>query len=462
MVHIHIKKGLDVPVEGKPEGEVHPLILSGEASLKEPSKLYTLDLKPFANSHLKLLVKAGDFVKIGTALAEDKAFPGRFFVAPASGVVKEIKRGLKRALQSIIIEITGEELYESFPKLNLANCSREELIQALKTGGIFSKIRSRPLDLLADPNSIPKNIFVKALESAPFIPPAEMQVKNHEKAFQDGLDILTVLTSGKVHLVFRTETTFRAFTEAKNVVTHTAEGPHPVANPSLHIQEIAPIRSMDDITWTLNVHDVITIGYLLTEGRYFVDRIIGIGGPGVLPGRSGFFKVREGFPIAALISGRLPKSHLRLVSGDPLNGQKVESTDFLGFYDFALSVIPENVSRKFLHFMGLGHDKYSFSGAYLSGHLNNEDRSYFFSTSLHGEHRAFIDSSLYDKVMPLHVPTMPFIKALLAEDFDTAEQLGLLEVSPEDFALPTFVCPSKIEMVEIVRNALVRYAKEAK
>lgn len=458
MTHIKIKKGLDIPIEGKPEGEPQSLVLSGET--QGASKLYGVDLKPFENHSLKLLVKIGDFVKIGTAVAEDKACPGRNFVSPASGVVKDVKRGLKRALQTIVIEITGDELSEDFPKHSIANSSREELINALKFGGMFSKIRSRPFDLLADPAKAPKHIFVKALESAPFVPPAEMQVKGYEAAFQSGLDALARLTEGKVHLVYRSESPLKAFSEAKNVVKHTAEGPHPIANPSVHIQAIAPIKSIEDTIWTLNAHDVVSIGYLLTEGKYFIHRIIGIGGPGVLHRRTGFFKIREGFPVASLISGRIPKGLLRLVSGDPLMGHKVESHEFLGFYDYAFSIIPENVNRDLLHFMGLGYDKYSFSRAYLSGHLNNSDRSYFFSTSMHGEHRAFIDSSLYDKVMPLYVPTMPFVKSLLAEDFDAAEELGILEVSPEDFALPTFVCPSKMEMVEIVKKALIRYSKD--
>ena len=75
-------------------------------------------------------------------------------------------------------------------------------------------------------------------------------------------------------------------------------------------------------------------------------------------------------------------------------------------------------------------------------------------------HRPFIDSTLYDKVMPLEVPTMLLVKAILAEDYDLASSLGLLEVVGEDFALPTFVCPSKMEMVEIVNKGLKSYAKE--
>lgn len=460
MVHIKITKGLDIPILGKPQGKIQELALGGEAFSGKTPKTLGLDLKPFETSKLRLLTKAGDFVKTGQPLAEDKESPGRMWASPATGTIREIRRGLKRVLQTIVIDVAEEEIWEIHPAIDLKTSTRDQLIHVLKQAGLFTKIRSRPLDLLADPNVAPKAIFVKALESAPFTPQAEMQVIGHEIAFQLGLDALALLSQGEVHLVYKQDTTLKAFFEAKNVYKHTAEGPHPSSNYSLHIQNIAPIRSLQDIVWTINAHDVVAIGKLLSEGKYFTERVVSIAGPGVLENKTGFFKIREGFPVSALISGRIPKGLLRFVSGDPLTGSKVEGADYLGVNDYVFSVIPENVEREFLHFMGLGWNKYSFSKAYLTGHLDNNHREYFFTTNQHGEHRAFIDSTLSDKVNPLNVPVMPFIKALLAEDFDLSLELGILEVSAEDFALPAFVCPSKMEMVDIVKRALQRYAKD--
>ena len=141
-------------------------------------------------------------------------------------------------------------------------------------------------------------------------------------------------------------------------------------------------------------------------------------------------------------------------------GQKVDPKDFLGYYHFAFCAIPESSGREFLHFFRLGADKYSFSGAYLSGHLDPSKREYEFTTNLHGEERAFIDGSLYDRVMPLSLSTMTLVKAVMAEDYDRAHELGLLDVDSEDFALPTFVCPSKIEMTDIIKGGLQASAAE--
>lgn len=459
MVNIKVAKGLDIPIKGKPEGHVSSVIPAGESSPHTPAQL-ALDLTPFQDVKFRLLVKVGDVVKVGQPLAEDKTSPGRVWVSPGAGVVKDIRRGLKRALRDIIIDVAKQEEFFQHPTVNPDTATREELIEALKGGGLFTNIRSRPFGRLADPGKAPRSIFVKALESAPFAPPAELQVVGYEKEFQTGLNALKKLTDGPVHLVHRKGSTSKAFTGAQRVEVHTAEGPHPVANASLHIQQIDPIHSSDAIVWTINALDVVSIGYFLSTGRAFTNRIISIAGPGVIPEKTGYFKVRNGYPIAPLISGRIIKGWMRLISGDPLMGHKVEAQDFLGYNDIVFCVVPENSHREFLHFFRLGTDKYSFSGAYVTGHLNNSDRSYDFTTNQHGEHRAFIDSSLYDKVQPLHIPTMLLVKAVMAEDYDLAEQLGLLEVDAEDFALPTFVCPSKMEMTDIIKSGLKAYAKE--
>ncbi|HRD56299.1 MAG TPA: Na(+)-translocating NADH-quinone reductase subunit A [Parachlamydiaceae bacterium] len=453
MAHIKITKGLDIPVKGKPAGDVQIL------NRTKPKQI-ALDLSPFEGVKFKLLKEVGTQVKIGDPLAEDKDFPGRFFVAPAAGIISEIKRGEKRKILNIIIDIAENEEFHEFKKIDLLTASREQIIARLKEGGIFTRIFQRPFGKLANPEKVPQAIFVKAIESAPFTPSAEMQVEGHEKEFQLGLEALSKITDGKVHLVFPKKSTFEAFVNAKNVEKHTAEGPHPIGTHSVHIQHIQPITSLDDCIFTLNAHDVVSIGYLMEKGRYFTERVIGIGGPALVDEREGFYKVREGFPIHELIEGRLPNEEIRLISGDLLTGHKVESSDFLGMHDFVFSAVAENEAREFLHFFRPGKEKYSMSKAYVSGHLNNKDRTYDFTANQHGEHRPFIVASLYDKVQPLNISTMLLVKSVMAEDFDLAEELGLLEVVPEDFALATFVCPSKMEMTDIMKNGLKQHFKE--
>lgn len=446
---IKIKKGLQIPLAREPKGLPQ--------KIAHPKKL-SLNLAPFATLRFKLLVKVGDRVKIGTPLVENKAIPGQFFVSPGDGVVVDIARGEKRRLLNIVIEVSEKEEYEEHGRLDLQKASKEEILAHLLKGGIFPHIRMRPFDLVADPRLLPRSIFVRALESLPYVPPAEMQVEGHESYFQLGLEALSHLTTGKVHLVHDFSSTAKAFTEAYGVEKHRAQGPHPIATPSLHIHLIDPIKSGRDVVWTLSALDVVAVGKMIGAGHYHIERVIGIGGDGLAPNQEGYIKGRLGLPVSTLIENRMSTLPSRLISGDPLTGHEASKDGFLGFYDTTFSLIPENTKREEFHFLGLGKDKYSAHRAYLSGHLKN--RKFFFTTNQHGEERAFIDGSIYDKVMPMQILTMPLVKAILAEDFELAESLGLLEVTASDFALATFICPSKIEMVEIVQEGLARYSKE--
>jgi Na+-transporting NADH:ubiquinone oxidoreductase subunit A len=52
------------------------------------------------------------------------------------------------------------------------------------------------------------------------------------------------------------------------------------------------------------------------------------------------------------------------------------------------------------------------------------------------------------------------LKAIMIEDIDLMEKLGLYEVAPEDFALCEFVCTSKIDVQAIIRYGLDLLRKE--
>jgi len=303
-VHIRVKKGLDIPIVGGAEGEVVPL---------PPAKQIALDLSSFPQTRFKLLVKTGDRVQIGQHLALDKGSEGRAFVSPAGGTVVEIRRGLKRRLLSVVIEREVNEEWYDHGSLAVERASREEIIDKLKGGGLFAHIRMRRFDVWANPTQTPRDIFVRAIESAPFLPSAELQVEGHEREFQTGLDALAKLTSGRVHLVHRLGSHATAFTQAKGVEIHTAEGPHPISSPSLHIHRIARIEKHDEVVWTVSALDVLAIGKLLESGRYYPERVVAIAGTGVLPERRQLVRLRAGTPVEQLLAVRNSSGKLRFI-----------------------------------------------------------------------------------------------------------------------------------------------------
>ncbi len=448
MVNIKIKKGLDIPLSNFPKENIN---------ICKRNSLIGLDLSFFSNSRIRLVVEPLEHVFSGQVIAEDKVHELKKFVSPFSGKIKEIIRGEKRSIQTIVIEIDEQDQRVPFEEYKYYLKEPLELVKYIHEKGLFTQIIARPFYRPTHPEKIPQAIFIKAVESAPYVPSAEMQVKENEKAFQEGLNVLNRIQEKEVHLVYNKKSHCKTFSEAKNVIGHTVEGPHPMSSLSIAIEKIHPIQEEKEVIWTLDVIGVITLGYWFLEGKYFNQRIVSLAGPAIEENRCAFYKTEMGCSFSHLYSDSFSYD-TRIISGDPLMGKAIEKNGYLGLFHTSFCAFKENENREPLHFLGLGREKYTATNAYLSKFFKR--KKYAFDTNQHGEPRAFIDGSIYEKVMPLKIPTMQLIKAILADDFELAKQLGILEVSPEDFALPSFICPSKIEMMEIVEKALWKYSEE--
>ncbi|MGE3955061.1 MAG: NADH:ubiquinone reductase (Na(+)-transporting) subunit A [Parachlamydiales bacterium] len=429
-MHIKTRRGLDIPLEGAAEPALHPFPATDRIAL---------DLTPFGPIRWKGLVKEGEAIRLGEPLVYDKEEESLKLLSPAGGKVVEIRKGEKMRLTTLVIERDREEAVFEHARL----APERATLEAFAERGLFGHIRSRPFGLIARPDKPPRAIFIQALESAPFVPPSDLQVKGHEEPFQAGVRALAEIAP--VHLVCREGT----FTGVEGAQRHTAEGPHPIASPSLHIAKIAPIGSVKEVVWTLRAHDVVAIGTLLTTGRPHTERVISLAGMGFE--RRHHLRVRNGVALTEFV----PKPGARLISGDPLTGTRVGPEDFLGTDHFSLCAIPQDERRPWFYFLRPSFGRYTSYRTYpsLRGPYN-------LSTRKHGEERPFVDGTVYDRVMPLPIPTMPLVKAVMAGEWEKAEEYGLLSVVPEDFALATFVCPSKIEMVEAIERGLDRYRGE--
>lgn len=430
-MHIKTRKGLNVPVPGKSEKQF--------GDLPQPKRA-ALELSSFIDIRLALKVHEGDVVQIGTPLAYDKDLPERLFVSPVSGKVVEIKRGEKRRILAIAIELDAEQKNASLPKMEKED--RESLIKAFLSAGLFAHIRMRPCDILANPKRLPKSIFVQALTSAPYEPPPELEIEKHKEAFEKGLELLAKIAT--VHVIAKEPM------QLQNVQMHTADGPHPIANHSLHIYHIDPLKNREEVVWSVQAHDVIAIGIFALENRYYNKRLIALAGEPIPEEKRGYYFATVGAQIGELFQDE----SARIISGNPLTGRQVAPDDYLGFSDSVLCAIQESHERKLFHFLRLKTKNYTALKAYLTS------KQAQFSTLQHGEERAFVDGGIYQKVMPMELSVMHLIKALLAEDLELADELGLLEVAAEDFALAEFLCPSKVPMSAIAQKGLLAYAKQ--
>jgi len=436
---IKIQKGLDVPIEGDPaqEIEVSPI----------PKKI-ALDLTEFYHLRLRPNCKEGEDVSAGQVLAHDNHLKKRVFLSPASGKVIKIQRGEKRKIEQIIIEVKESEKEQIFSPVSLKE-SKEYLIEKLLEYGLFAHIWQRPLKRPAHPEVLPQLIFIQGLESAPFVPDPKYEIKGREEEFQYGISVLAKIAP--VHLVYRDE----AFASFKDVNQHRASGPHPIANPSVHIEAVSPITNENQVIWTLKVQGVLSIGSAFKKGKPHLFKTIALAGEGVKKEFRKNYYVRNGLSIDELTNGKLVDSDIRIISGDLLTGKV--SRGFLGFFHNSITVINEVNKPEILPFLRMRKNEYTFSRGYLSAFSNK--KAFSFSTQLKGSLRPIVMGDIYNKVMPLHVPVIPLLKAILANDFEMAIKLGLLEIDAEDFALCEFICPSKTPFTKIISRGIDEYIR---
>jgi Na+-transporting NADH:ubiquinone oxidoreductase subunit A len=165
-------------------------------------------------------------------------------------------------------------------------------------------------------------------------------------------------------------------------------------------------------------------------------------------------------PMSSLVEGNLKgTSEVRVISGNVLTGKSAGLQGFLGFYDSTVTVLPEGKHREMLGWLAPRLNKFSVNRSYFTW-LFKKKEGYSLDTNTNGEHRAFVVSGEYDKVFPFDIYPVYLIKAMLANDIEAMERLGIYEVTEEDFALPEFVCTSKQELQALVRESLAELQKE--
>lgn len=450
---IKIKKGLDIPLMGEPQD-----IFLGEVK----SDILKICPEDFTGVTPKLSVKVGDEVKAGTALMYDRNHPSVKVVSPVSGVVTAIDRGEKRRILNITVERKGVSEFVDYGIKNALTMKAEEVKEYILDAGLWFFIKQRPYDVVANPDNEPRDIFVTGFSSAPLAPSYDFILKDQEKDVQTGLDALSKLTKGKVHLSVSPKTTSKVLRDAKNVVVTEFEGPHPAGNVGVQINHIAPINA-DETVWTLNVLDVAIIGRLFNTGKVDLTRIVALTGSEVE--KRGYYKMLIGTSLSSIFKS-IPKpedSLLRYISGDPLTGRKINENDVLRAYSSQLTVIPEgNNTHEFFGWASMNPNKYSAGCTYLSNLLHKvgvKDK-FRIDARIKGGERAMIMSNEYDQVFPMDIYPEFLLKSIIAFDIDKMINLGIFEVAPEDFALCEFVDTSKIEIQRIVRTGLDLLRKE--
>jgi Na+-transporting NADH:ubiquinone oxidoreductase subunit A len=444
---ITIKKGLDIPISGTPTQVINDgntitrVALLGEEYVGMRPTMHT---------------RVGDVVKKGQVLFEDKKNPGVKFTAPASGKVAEINRGAKRVLQSVVIDVEGNEqvTFNSYKADQLSQLDRAAIVEQLVESGMWTALRTRPFSKVAAIDSETKAIFVTAVDTNPLAANPEAIINEQTDAFVAGLTLLSRLTSDKVH-VCKSGASLPRCSET-NVEEHVFNGPHPSGLVGTHIHMLFGANAAN-VAWHINYQDVIAFGQLFLTGELYTDRVVALAGPVVNKPR--LVRTQIGASIEQLTDSELMPGQIRVLSGSVLNGiSAIGPHGYLGRYHLQVSALREGYEKEFLGWIVPGKNKFSVTRAFLSqffpGQLFN------MTTSTNGSDRSMVPIGNYEKVMPLDVEPTLLLRDLCAGDSDSAQLLGALELDEEDLALCTFVCPGKYEFGPLLRECLDKIEKE--
>ena len=438
---IRIKKGLNINLVGAAELTTSKAVLSN---------VYAINLQDFHGITPKMLVKQGAEVKAGEALFYEKSNEDMLFVSPVSGELVEIVRGARRKILTIkILADKTQEQLEHTP-VNPAFASDTEIRSFLLKSGCWPFIKQRPYDLVADPNTTPKAIFISAYVTAPLAADLDYILQGKEKELQAALTALGKLTPGKVHISVA-KSGNSPLAGLQGIELHKVSGPHPAGLVGTQINKIDPINK-GELVWTLSPQDLVIIGDALLTGKFNPERIVALVGSSVKSPK--YYTTKIGAEISTfLYASGVTTKNFRVINGDVLTGLKSKQDGHLGFYNVTVSAIPEGDDYELFGWNKPVFNKISSTRA-LTFSWMQPNKKYDLTTNTNGEHRAFVVTGRYEEVFPMDIYPLQLLKACMVKDLDEMEQLGLYEVIPEDFSLTEFICISKQPHQQIIREGL--------
>ena len=446
--NVKIKRGMDIPLEGKPSTHIHAI-----------SSSTTFAIKPtdFKGLIPKLRIKQGEEVSVGDCLFTDKKNDKICFTSPVSGEVAEIVRGDRRAITAIkILADSSEYKSKEFDIQNYPSKNVDEIKAILLESGLWPFITQRPYGVIADTEVTPKSIHVSGFDSSPLAADLGVSLRGQESQLETGFKILNMLSEGGVYLNLHAKKDNTIYQNIKDVKVSYFDGPHPSGLVGVQINNLDPINK-GDIVWTIKPQHVAFIGKLFETGKLDFEQNIVIAGSEVK--EPAYYTTRLGASVDSLMNDNYKSENVRVISGNVLTGTKIDKDGYLGFFDNQVTVIPEGNQYELLGWLFPSYARPTLSPSLpISKYLK---KSFNVNTNPHGEPRAYVVTGQYEKVLPMDIMPQQLIKAVMAKDLELMENLGIYEVIEEDMALCEFVCTSKINVQQVLSEGLELMAEES-
>ncbi len=372
-----IEKGLDLPIPGKPIQ-----VIRGTS----PCTRVAVVADDYPGMKPRMHVAEGDTVRRGQILFEDRKTPGVVHTSPGAGKVLAIHRGERRALQTVVIDLSeGERAgtpgddefarFESHPGGDLSAMTGDQLRALLVESGLWTALRARPFSKVPSPESQADALFITAIDTNPLAPLPEAAIGDRLEDFQLGTQLLCRLLDAPTYLCVAEHSELGALfsgDKPANLKVEHFAGPHPAGTAGLHIHTLRPVNR-ERSAWHIGYQDVVAVGALARTGRLDVSRVISIAGPSVEDPR--LERSRIGACVSDAVGADIEQAsqendgkEIRAISGSVLSGKRIhgEAFDFLGRYERQISLLEEDREHVFMGWLTPGADLFSTAGIYWS------------------------------------------------------------------------------------------------
>ena len=442
-----IKKGIDLPISGKPIQEIIPALRTTTFALR--GLVDFMGLKP------SMKVAVGDTVKVGQPLYQHKENTSVVFPAPVSGKVIAINRGAKRVLESVVIQSDGKNTpFNKFSAIT-KETSAQNILDMIVSSGHFIGFKTRPFNKVPDPAVKPDAIFVTAMDTNPLAVDASVVIQDSKDTFKAGVDAIAKLTDGKTFVCASPSTALPEFS-AKTTEIHTFEGKHPAGNAGTHIHFLRPV-SATKMVWSINYQYVINIGTLVLTGKVAYDKVISLAGPAMTNPR--LVQTTMGANIAELI-GNDAQGVVRVINGSILTGDTAMDTlNFVGATTTQVSILSGETDSRGLGWLIPWRDKFS---SVFNVHFSSlyRKKPQAMDVGVNGSFRAIIPIGHFETLTPLDILPTQLMRSIIVGDTDQAQKLGLLELAEEDIALFAFADIGKNDFIGALQDCLAKVEKE--
>ena len=436
---VKLKKGFDIHLLGA--------IQSDNVAFTSPARSVAVVPDDFHGVIPRMEKKEGEHVIAGEPLYHDKNNEDIKVVAPVCGSIKEVRRGVRRHIDAIIISPDSDS---SVVKHNTGG----DPMQVLMASGLWAMLRQRPYDVVPPAAVRPRDVFVTAFDSAPLAPDLNVVLGDKRQYIGRGIEVLKSLTDGNVYIGVREGQEINA----PGAQVNTFVGPHPAGNAGVQAANTAPVNK-GDVVWTLDIVTLARIGELFTTGMVSHDTVVAVDGEMVQEPR--YVKTVMGADLETVLKNELTNvAKSRIISGNVLTGVKVEPDQWLRAPYRHITVIPENSQPdEFMGWASFSPSRFSIYRTFTTW-LRGLKKPVSMDSRIKGGERAIVRTGEYDAMLPMDIYGEFLIKAIISGDIDKMEQLGIYEIAPEDFALAEFADTSKLELQRIVREGLDKLRAE--